>query len=243
MKILFIKVPDNTVVDLDVLGFPVRHHQFVGIAVLGERLLQMLVPASFSVQGEDGDPPTTLPANWTLVGAYRLKGEPGYSYRRGDPVTVQPADMQDAVIDMRQRYARYFVKPVIDMTDPDNPVVTGVRLFDQVGIFIEQIDGVAPAADGSYTKTWTVPGKDTGYGVVPLDALEPDGSYIHTPIIRQLLHSAHATILTLPRAVNRQFWPDNPDGTRPTQSRDMLKYSRHGLLNRSVTEEFTEEFV
>ena len=156
---------------------------------------------------------TQLPPSWKLMSQHEIvRGSDLLEYTAEAPVVIDAADITDTTIDHSRHYARYYVRPVYT-----GEVITGVILFDRVGNEIEQIDGVVPASDGSYTKTWTTPGKDVlGVGKVTPESLEGNGDYIHTPYTTSVAEPALVEMTTMD-AEYINFMPDEIEGGgRPT---------------------------
>lgn len=203
--------------------------------VNGLKMANAVVNDLFVAPGEvvlddNGDPlpETPMPPGWTLISAHKINdyGRDKVVHTPQPPVTIDAATITDTVINRSQRYARHYVKPVVDATDPDNSVVTGVVLYTRTGqpipqswdntdpqnpVPIYEIPGATPDRDGSYTKTWTEPGKDVpGVGVVTPDQLEPNGDYIHTPVVTTVVTPGLEEIIPMNKASYIQYMPDIP---------------------------------
>ena len=185
------------------------------------------------------NPATNLPSGWLVAHAVRInnQGRTTYTYTDLPDIVIPAVDITDDTFTRTKTYKRYFVNPVYDNTDPDNPVLTGVYLNSRTGNRIPfSVDNTDPDnpiidylftdgtlnSDGSYTRTWTEPAKlvtHVGSGqtlLVRPEDIEGDGTYIYkrqqatvdVPAY-ELLEPAHPQLI--------EWAKDNTEGQRPAE--------------------------
>lgn len=247
--LLTIQMPENDIVHEQPTPHAERiaalemQYQEVGRTFNNKKIINCIVNSTYVWPGqldENGDPmaASPLPPSWQLLSVHEIKrGSDLLESIPGTPVVHDAATLTDATINRSQRYHRYYVRPVIDNTDPDNPVITGVNLLDREHNLVETIPGVTPDADGSYTKTWTEPGKNVpGGGKVPLTSLEPNGDFIEIPYTISVKAPALVERVAMDTATYISHMPDELDenGQNPTRPTVAAEISLFGGYRRAL---------
>lgn len=246
MKSLLIKAPKDASFELlsqtwKDLIYSLAGQWFVsGRVWLGHKMLDCLVFDSFIVPGEvdaEGNPltPTPLPAGWSLLMAWKYNApEDMVSNSAGTATTIAAVDITDDTIQQDHWYSKLYVRPILDLTDPQNPVVTGVDTLDRLGTVKETHPGVLPDAQGGVTLTTPVAVKVVpGVGNVMPEQLNPDGSYTHIPIDQTIVKSALTPLMTqsaeiieyCPDEVTYDANGDPISSTRPTSISGLMQWS------------------
>jgi len=266
MKLLTVTMPEAE--DVELLD-PMWQAMLIALsaqwAIVGRRninarkMANALVNDLFIVPGEvvldengDPKPESPMPTGWELVCAHKINHQRDVvRYDPDPPVTIAADQITDDVIDHSHNYPRHYVRPVVDNTDPENPVVTGVTLLDRFynpivqsydetdpenPVPIYEISGVAPDASGRFKKKWTTPGKNVaGVGVVPPESLEDDGTYVHQTYTATVVEPAMTELVPMSAQARTKYldhMPDLPDQVdvdgnvtswkRPTEVREIV---------------------